>query len=185
MAEQTQQSSGNGMLTAVHITTELIVVGGIAFYYHNQVKQLKAEISQLKQKLDEANDVNGKHFNTIYNTLDRFNNALNMIHMEKSNQRQSYYSQPPVQKSKQKTPIKVESVVRNRKQNKPIVQKEQKTNEEHLDEELDEELRQLENEEKEHDNNEKEQGDDVDDDKTEDGDIVIDTDNSDLKKRHI
>lgn len=60
----------------VHVAAEVILLGGIAFYFNNQVKSLRNEVRELKLKLEEITESNNKHLNNLYSLMDKMNRTM-------------------------------------------------------------------------------------------------------------
>ena len=59
----------------VHIAAEVVLLGGITFYFNGQIKSLKNEIKELKTKIEEQSEANNKHLNNVYSLLDKLSHA--------------------------------------------------------------------------------------------------------------
>lgn len=57
----------------VHIASEVVILGGVIFYFNNQIKTLKTEIKELKTKLEEDSQSNNKHLQNLYSLVDKIN----------------------------------------------------------------------------------------------------------------
>lgn len=55
----------------IHIAAEVIIIGGVVFYFNNQIKSLRNEVKELRQKLQDSQEIYNKHFNNIYAGLDK------------------------------------------------------------------------------------------------------------------
>lgn len=156
----------------IHVAAEAVLLGGVVVYFNNQIKSLKNEITELKNKLEKNNEIYNKHFNNIYTMIDKMGQNLS-FHMMKNNQQQA---KGMVLKKPQPstTPAENNDNLRNRKntntssvkskQPKKIVQEDiNDFDEDELDLILDEELKEL-NDEDEDDKIEVEQDTEQDDD---------------------
>jgi hypothetical protein len=78
----------------IHVGTEIVLIGGIFFYFNNQIKSVKNEVKELKIKIEENQEAYNKHLNNLYSLIDKLNSSVN--------NRQIYHpgqTQPFVQKS--------------------------------------------------------------------------------------
>lgn len=133
----------------VHVAAEVVLVGGVIFYFNNQVKSLKNEIKELKIKIEEMTDSNNKHLNNLYSLVDRLNRSvLTPIQEEKS---QPNNSQTGIRRRKkvrfQSTDNESETSDKPQtKTSQGKVQAQSAPDEDDLDTELGDELKQLDDE---------------------------------------
>lgn len=115
----------------IHIAAEIILIGGIVFYFNNQIKSLRNEIKELRQKAQDNQEIYNKHFNNIYAGLDKLVKLQDGTPIKKS-----------TKKSRKESPaITTPSVI--------IPPSTPKNEDEDLDKDLEDELNRLEEEEEE------------------------------------
>lgn len=59
----------------IHIGAEFIVLLGVTFYMNSQVRSLKAEIRELRAKIEEDTRETNKHLNSMYMVIDQLQKA--------------------------------------------------------------------------------------------------------------
>jgi len=59
-----------------HIVSEVILLGGITFYFNGQIKGLKSEIRDLKAEIEKQAEANNKHLNNLYSLMDKMGGQL-------------------------------------------------------------------------------------------------------------
>lgn len=92
----------------IHMGAEIVLLGGIIFYFNGQTKTLKNEIKDLKVKIEEQQEVTNKHFNNLYAVIDQMKRA--------PPQMLPRFQPAPRQPTEQDTGL------RHRKRNKPLDQ---------------------------------------------------------------
>ncbi len=104
------------MTGIVHIIAEVILIGGVIFYFNKQVKSLRNEIKELRQKLQDTQEINVKHFNNIYAGLDKLlkeksdseSSGSKFKKMRKINEEELKSPKTSKEESTVKKPMKVE-----------------------------------------------------------------------------
>lgn len=79
-------------LMMAHIATEVIVIGGISFFFHKKIAELNAKVVELEKKLEKCGPISGgipeeqfgqfqqqttQHINNIYGAIRQITNAIN------------------------------------------------------------------------------------------------------------
>lgn len=64
----------------VHIAAEVVLIGAVVFYYNGQLKALKNELREVKQKMQDETIERNKHFDNLYTVVDRMQKS--MVHMQ-------------------------------------------------------------------------------------------------------
>jgi hypothetical protein len=127
-----------------HIGAEIVLIGGMAFYFNNQIKTLKNEVKELREIISKQQEICTKHINNLYEIFDK---------VFKSQQQQQFISQLPIAIPIPK-PHNIEKTLRKRK---PIVKEELSDDfvieeiDDSPEKELEKELQELEQEEKDED----------------------------------
>lgn len=66
---------------AIHVASEVVLLGGVIYYFNSQVKGLKAEIKELKAKIEENQQGIGKHLNNLYSAIDKIGKSVTHLNM--------------------------------------------------------------------------------------------------------
>lgn len=68
----------------IHIAAEVILIGGITFYFKNQIKGLKEQVRDLKAKIEENHDIHTKHTNNLYDMMDQILKTIQPQNMQQN-----------------------------------------------------------------------------------------------------
>lgn len=66
---------------AIHVASEVVLLGGVIYYFNSQVKGLKSEIKELKAKIEENQQGIGKHLNNLYSAIDKIGKSVTHLNM--------------------------------------------------------------------------------------------------------
>jgi hypothetical protein len=140
-----------------HIGTETILFAGMFAYFHNQNKKLKQDNEELKEKVNSLQDVLNKQLNNVYVAMDNLKN--NMIKLVNSRDYPLNKHAPGMKLTGKVSPKQqIATELKQRKKNVVIpdgveqknvneIDTESTHNEDDLDNEISNELRELEEDE--------------------------------------
>jgi len=59
----------------IHVAAEVVLLGGVTFYFNGQIRSLRNEIKDLKAKIEEQQEMTNKHLNNFYAVIDKMNRS--------------------------------------------------------------------------------------------------------------